>query len=187
MSRRKKVLIIILAIFSLLIIIAALSPDNQKMPETSRERIALQKHDVYFDLNSEQNVFFAKYQIDVYCDDAQIGSIQHGNHFTKTLSIEEGAHSLSLRKTGDSSVSANLSFEVTESCTIQCLIHSNSDSIDIKEKNMFSGIVGISFTMPDVSKLSYEAARTTLSEIGFAILLMLRLMTLGFWMQQLGQ
>ena len=168
MARSKKVLLIILTFFLLLIVLAALSPDDQDMQETTKGSTALQKYDVYFDLKSEQNVFFAKYQIDVYCDDVQIGSIQHGNHFTKTISIEEGEHSLSLRKTGDSSVSANLSFDVTGSCTIQCLIHSNSDSIDIKEKNMFSGIVGVSFTMPDVLNLSYEAARVTLSEIGFA-------------------
>ena len=126
------------------------------------------KYNVYLDIEFEQNLIFALYDVEVYFDVARVGLIPHGKHFTNLIeSVEEGSHKLYFYKDGDHSVQTTKDVKVAEDCTVIATVHSNKNSIEIKGYELRSGIAGDSLTMIDVVGENLGDAVNALKQIGF--------------------
>lgn len=121
----------------------------------------------YLDLQSEDNLFFSKYDVDVSLDGKNIGSISNGSNFTYLIEIPEGNHEITISKTGDSSISAVKSVDLDDNTTYQCIIAHDKDSIELKKQNISQGVSGSELIMPDVYKKILSDALKELKEIGF--------------------
>ena len=127
----------------------------------------LPNHKIYLDIDFEQNMLLATYDVEVFIDDTEVGTVEHGKNFTYLTDIKEGAHTITFYKATDNSVKSRKEIKVVEDTTYKFLIHSNSGSIDIKSFEAVSGISGNEITMIDVVGLRFDEAISKLRDAGF--------------------
>lgn len=81
-----------------------------------------------------ENILFSKYDVVVYVDYMEVGTLDHGATDIFDLELEEGTHTLTLEKEDDSDVDGSIDFSVTENVKLSYKISCTSDQIEI-EKN----------------------------------------------------
>ena len=59
------------------------------------------KHDVEIEMICNENVFFSRYDVVVFVNDVEIGTLEHGKTDTYTLELEEGENVLRVEKEED--------------------------------------------------------------------------------------
>ena len=134
------------AFFISLIIVLLFSLCGCSSSTPSERSIELPEHQIYLDISFEKNLLFAKYDVEVYVDDTEIGTVEHGNNLTLLTAVDEGAHTIIFYKASDNSVKATKEIKVIEDTTYKFLIHSNKSSIDIRE---YEAVSGAFQTQPD--------------------------------------
>lgn len=125
------------------------------------------EHQLYLDIAFESNLLMSKYDVDVFLDDTQIGSIKHGENFTKTCSAKEGEHQLIFYKDGDQSIKGSTPISVSEEATFKCTIHASGSEIKIDAIQMLDSIVGSSIKMENASGLNLQEVLDMLIAKGF--------------------
>ena len=89
---------------------------------------------VEIDLNIAENIIMAKYNIDIYIDDDKMGTYSNGTGDHLTGTMEAGSHTLKCVKSGDSSVSGELTFRVSEDGQVFAFgIIAHTDYIEINK------------------------------------------------------
>ncbi len=154
------------SIFITLVIVMFFTLCDCSSSTPSERSIELPEHQIYLDINFEQNLLFAKYDVEVYVDDTEIGTVEHGKNLTHLATVDEGAHTIIFYKATDNSVKATKEIKVVEYTTYKFLLHSNKSSLDIKEYETVSGITGNEITMIDVVGLTYAEAKDKLADAG---------------------
>ena len=86
---------------------------------------------LYVTMQSEDNILFNTYDVEVYLDDDEVGTIANGAEFTKLILLEEGSHTLSVKKVGNDKVTANKSLEINENTSFNCNIKHKKNKIEI--------------------------------------------------------
>ena len=88
--------------------------------------------DVSLGIYIAENLVMAKYNMDVYVDDSKLGTYANGESFTIESSMAAGSHTLRCSKNGDSSVSGELTFRVTDDGQyINFSVKAHTDYIEI--------------------------------------------------------
>ena len=93
--------------------------------------LAAGKIKLYLDLKSEANLFFDTYDIDIFVDEQEVGSVSNGARFTKLIDVSTGQHELMFCKASNQSVFATKNINITEDTTFQCDI-AHGGSINLK-------------------------------------------------------
>ncbi|WP_462247105.1 YPYG domain-containing protein [Parvimonas micra] len=93
----------------------------------------LPKHSVEINIKCDGNLFFSKYDVDVYIDDEKVVTIKHGENYVDIVKLTEGKHALIFKKKDDKSVEGKVEFLVKEDTKLNYQIHCNSDKVTIKE------------------------------------------------------
>ncbi len=96
--------------------------------------------DVYFDIYSKWNLLFNKYDIEIYIDDREIGTVSNGNRFQKLENIVAGKHTFYAYKVGDHSVLGTKTLNVYGEMTFKCDLDHSSYSIDLINIDMFDSV-----------------------------------------------
>lgn len=93
----------------------------------------LPKYSVEINIKCDGNLFFSKYDVDVYIDDDKVVTIKHGENYVDIVKLTEGKHTLIFKKKDDKSVDGKVEFLIKEDTKLNYQIHCNSDKVSIKE------------------------------------------------------
>lgn len=137
------------------------SPEKQTSAEQPK-----QVYKLYIDVESEYNLMFSKYDVQIDFDDEEIGTVANGNTFSKLIEAEEGKHTITFSKAGSSSVSAKKSVDLTGDMTFTCKI-AHGSTIDLKDIEITEGVGGSELIMPDTKGMILSEAEETLKQTGF--------------------
>ena len=122
---------------------------------------------LYFDLDFDDNLFLAKYDVDVYMDGTSLGTIPHGNHYTNLMRVKEGDHTTTFYKSSDNSVKSEKIINISTDSTLTGRIHTNKNDIELNDFVVKESIENTSFEMKNVAGMQLDKALTELSNIGF--------------------
>lgn len=86
---------------------------------------------VEIELTCEENLFFSRYDIDVYVDGSKIDTFDHGSSTTLSLDLSEGEHTLTLTERDNPSVDGSVDFSVPAESALSYEIHCTSDQVEI--------------------------------------------------------
>ena len=93
----------------------------------------LPKYSVEINIKCDGNLFFSKYDVDVYIDDDKVVTVKHGENYVDIVKLTEGKHTLIFKKKNDKSVDGKVEFLIKEDTKLNYQIHCNSDKVSIKE------------------------------------------------------
>lgn len=95
------------------------------------------EHQVTIDVECESNLLFSRYDVDVFVDDVNQGTIDHGATRSFDLSLDDGNHTLRFAEKDDSSVDGSVEFEVSKKTSLKYRIHCTDSQIEVEEiKNL---------------------------------------------------
>ncbi len=123
---------------------------------------------LYIDVKSEANLIFNKYDIELYIEDEEIGTVANGNGFSKLLSLLEGKYNFIAYKSGDHSVSTKKTITVSGDITFQCDIEHDKSTIGFINIKTLESIEGASLVMIDTTGMVLSEAMDQLSALGFS-------------------
>ena len=123
---------------------------------------------LYIDLGFDSNMFLARYDLDVYLDDLKIGTIPHGEGFTKLNRVKEGNHTIEFRNSSNDSIKSTKQFIVSNDSTFKAQLHTNDNNIEINKAETIASIEGASIEVPNVVGMVLEAAMNTMSAVGLS-------------------
>lgn len=116
---------------SLFFIVFLVSCGNLEIKQ--EENPNLPKHKVEVSVKCDENLFFSKYDVDVYLDGEKITNIKHGENYVDIIEMTEGKHSLVFTKQNSSSVEGKVDFLIREDTKLSYVIYCKSDKIKVKE------------------------------------------------------
>ncbi|MCR5449765.1 MAG: PASTA domain-containing protein [Solobacterium sp.] len=122
--------------------------------------------ELYFDLESEYNLLFNKYDLDLYIDNQEIGSISNGQKFTKLVEVLEGEHTFTVYKAGGKSTKATKTINVSDHMTFKSKI-THGGSISFENSELKYGVEGSSLEVIDVTNKILADAKNSLKSLGF--------------------
>ncbi len=79
----------------------------------------------------EENLFMAKYAVDLLIDNEKITTMQHGQGYSGAVSVTPGSHTVSFVKSDDASVSGSCMINPDGDASFSCTIHSKTLSIAV--------------------------------------------------------
>lgn len=92
------------------------------------------------DITSESNFLFDKYDIAIYLDGEQIGTVADGDTFTKAVETTAGSHVILVRDADDDSRKAAEKINLTGDMTFQCSL-AHGESITFNDVKLDDGIL----------------------------------------------
>ncbi|MCR5230156.1 MAG: PASTA domain-containing protein, partial [Solobacterium sp.] len=113
----------------------SISPDEE-IRLTCRRLVRL-----YVDVKSESNLLFNTYDMDIYVDDHNLGTVKNGDSFTALAEVIEGSHEIYAYKSSNHSTSAYKQIDVNGDTTFSSRI-SHGGSIGFEESSVKEGILG---------------------------------------------
>jgi len=93
----------------------------------------LPKYSVEINIKCDGNLFFSKYDVDVYIDDDKVVTIKHGENYVDIVKLTEGKHALVFKNKDDKSVEGKVEFLIKEDTKLNYQIHCNNDKVRIKD------------------------------------------------------
>ena len=122
---------------------------------------------VYFDIESEQNIVLAQYEIELCWDDNIIGVMQNGTVFTCEIQTTTGKHTFKAKSASDNGIEGTVQVTISGDETVCCVLHSRTKRIEIRSIDVTEGLPQKP-TMPDVIGMTYSEAKKQLEILGFA-------------------
>lgn len=124
----KKIFKLILGIVFIIFIVSCGDKGVKKEEDPN-----LPKHSVEINVKCDGNLFFSKYDVDVYIDDEKVVTIKHGENYVDIVKLTEGKHALIFKKKDDKSVEGKVEFLIKEDTKLNYQIHCNNDKVRIKD------------------------------------------------------
>lgn len=87
--------------------------------------------DVNVTFSCTENLFFSRYDIDIYLDGHELLRLKHGSEKTQTLSLEKGSHIFKFSKAGYSSPNGNVQINISSDMSISIELYCTMDYIDV--------------------------------------------------------
>lgn len=118
----------LLIILFLPIIIGCSSDADNQVEETSDKSGIMTS----FEIECEENLFFSRYDVDMYIDDEYVGTIIHGYTEMFEKNIEKGQHSVKFTNSSDSEVVGNIKIKIEKEETFQIKLFCYSSKISVE-------------------------------------------------------
>ena len=122
----------------------------------------------YIDLHSDDNLFFSTYDMDVFLDGVEIGTVADGQYFSKLVDVSKGKHTLSICKSGDHSLNAEKVLTIKGPTTFSATISHTSTSISFNNSKVTDNVDGSRIVMIDTVGMILSDAESQLKTAGFA-------------------
>lgn len=123
-------------------------------------------YQLYIDLTSEDNLFLSTYDMNVYLDDKQIGTVPNGKVFTSMNDVLEGNHTIRVSNIGNDDITASKQITVSEDMSFSADI-AHGKTIEFKNINISKGTQLSELAVDDVEGLVLSDAEQKLAETGF--------------------
>ncbi len=122
---------------------------------------------INFNIKSETNLLFSRYDIEVYFDDELIGTVANGKTLSVKKEVIEGNYEIQAVNAEKNSVKEIKKIELKGNITFSCeLAHGNS-SIEYKNASITNDPDSVSYQMVDVTGMTLQDAEEELLSIGF--------------------
>lgn len=96
---------------------------------------------VTLNISCESNLLFATYDVDVYVDGTQIGSLEHGASNAFTTQVTHGVHTLRIVEQGSDPADGETSFDTSVNSEFRFSVHCGFSQVDITEYKQVSAPV----------------------------------------------
>ena len=121
---------------------------------------------LYLDLKSEGNLIFDTYDMEIWLDGKELGSVGNGDIFTRLTDIMEGQYELVIHKAGDDSVSARKTLNVEGDMTFKTDI-AHGGKISFKNMETSDGVASAALKVDNVQGMVLSEAIEKLETAGF--------------------
>jgi len=101
---------------------------------TNKTDIGQPTYDIFMEIEFDGNLLFSKYDVDILIDDIEYLNLDHNVDGTFSVELEEGEHTLTVKKEDDRSVDGNANFSISEDATLKYIIYCSKDKVEIEEK-----------------------------------------------------
>src|SRR6056297_635053 len=101
---------------------------------TNKTDIGQPTYDIFMVIEFDGNLLFSKYDVDILIDDIEYLNLDHNVDGTFSVELEEGKHTLTVKKEDDRSVDGNANFSISEDATLKYKIYCSKDKVEIEEK-----------------------------------------------------
>ena len=142
------------------------SPKEENLKSDDAQTVQAPSHEVCIDVLSCENLLFNMYDMTVYVDDEEIGTVANGKRLIKYIDLTEGSHTLKVCKFGKEKVSHNITFDITEDTTVTCELKHKNNSIKCLKATTSSGIDNKEITIEDYTNVILSEAVERLNSIG---------------------
>ena len=146
-------------------ILLFLKPSNNK-PNEEEVVVEIPKHQLYIELSSEDNLLFNKYDMEIYLDDEEIGTVSNGKIFALLLEVDEGEHVLKIQEVGSTSNSTKKTITVNNDLSFKCDI-SHGGSIEMLNIVSIDSIEGALKEFDDYKGMILSEAVSELETKGY--------------------
>ncbi len=156
-------IIFLFAVLTMFTSCSNFSPNN----DIGSDSVTAEKYKVYLDIESENNLLFSTYDITIFLNGKEIGTVANGKRFVSTVEVTKEQNELSFCKASDTSPKSTRKIKVTEDMSYECTLGHSSSSIDIKNETVTSGLIETDIEMVDVTGYILSEAESKLYSIGF--------------------
>lgn len=126
--------------------------DKTQLPFDSKISVVrhypVSQYPVAIVIDFRTNWLFSKYDIDVKIDDAELGSLTHGEDTTYRLSLTAGEHELVFSNANDDSVAGNIMLLINSETEAAYHIICNRKDIGVEETNLTRALTEDNLLMP---------------------------------------
>lgn len=96
-------------------------------------------HMVTLNVDFEENLIFSKYDVEVYMDNARVGTYEHGKDFSASFKIDDGDHTVWFYEDGDKSNKGSIAVTVTSDTVISCHIECKNNKVKVSKVDIDRG------------------------------------------------
>ena len=140
-------------------------------PETSHAKGATSGGgtEVSITIECEENIFFSRYDLDVYVDNELQGSLDHGATKEFALGLNEGNHTLCITERGDSSVDGSVDFLVEGSTSLKYRVKCTDTQVEVERIDSLNPPISAdevpSMYHDEIHRAFEDAGFTNISEV----------------------
>ncbi|WP_368285705.1 hypothetical protein, partial [Enorma massiliensis] len=140
-------------------------------PETSHAKGATSGGgtEVSITIECEENIFFSRYDLDVYVDNELQGSLDHGATKEFALGLNEGNHTLCITERGDSSVDGSVDFSVEGSTSLKYRVKCTDTQVEVERIDSLNPPISAeevpSMYHDEIHRAFEDAGFTNISEV----------------------
>lgn len=131
--------------------------------EVSQEVLQSDGSPVSITIECESNLILSRYDLDVYVDDAQQGSLGHGTTNTFELDLSDGTHTLRITEKGDNSVDGITDFSVSGETSLKYVVHCTNSQVEVEAVDALNPPISSS----GASSKYHDEAYRAFEEAGF--------------------
>ena len=125
----KRKILIILSIIMLFTMIASFASCEKSTSSNTNDSGI--KYDVSLTVACEENLFFSKYDTDIYIDKNFEGTVYHGEKVVLELELSKGTHTIRFEKNDDNTVYGTQKIKIDGDCSFGFKIHCKNNKIEI--------------------------------------------------------
>lgn len=153
----------IFGIVVLAVCLSACGNEESTEKENKEEVPKKPKYNVEIEMICNENLFLSKYDINVFVNDDEVGTLEHGKSDTYSLELESGETVLRVENEEDSTVDGEIKFNVSEDMKLKCELSCKSDQIEIKETAEITPPIDIT----ELGEENYTEVKKAFEEAGF--------------------
>lgn len=148
--------------------ISSLDTSSEEASSEQSEKVVLPEHQLYLDITSADNWIFSTYDMKIYVDGEEIGTVADGAEFTQLLTVTEGDHEISAYDAENTNINAANDIKVNGDMTFAATLTHDSSSIAFTKISNTEGVEGSALVVPDVTGMVLQDAMTQLANAGFS-------------------
>lgn len=153
----------ILGIAVLAVCLSACENEESTKKENEEDVPKKTKYNVEIEMICNENLFLSKYDINVFVNGDEEGTLEHGKSDTYSLELESGETVLRVEKEEDSTVDGEIKFNVSEDIKLKCELSCKSDQIEIKETSEIMPPIDAT----ELGEKKYKEVKKAFEEAGF--------------------
>ena len=158
--------IMLYLVFLIIIAFIGCSKKDEKLESDNTQVVQKSSHEVCIDVLSYENLLFNMYDMVIYIDEEEVGTVANGKRLIKYIDLSEGSHTLKACKYGKEKVCHNITFDITKDTTVTCELKHKKNSIKCLKATTSSGIDNKEIEIEDYTNVLLSEAIDRLNSIG---------------------
>ncbi len=126
-----------------------------------------EEYKLYLDITFKENLFFDKYDVDLYVDDKEIGTLEYASAFSKLVDVSGKKHTITFYKSSNHDYKGEEEIEIAQDSTYRATIQTDAKKINIVTSQIEENLEGSAIEVKNVSMMLLPNAIETLKEQGF--------------------
>ena len=121
---------------------------------------------LHLNIINESNMFFAKYDINIYIDDTKVGYVQNGSRYTEQVMTSYGSHKIKFTDSTNENTLTESDFDISSEATLKFRLKAHESSIEILESLFIPDSEENKVIVPDFCGYMLPEAKKELKNLG---------------------